>query len=209
MTQNEYEKKVKREEWLKSMERQAYHGSHSSSDYGSKHNMLERLKALMKQDKPGNCLYCNRKMPNENSYAEECREAIKELFWETKLPAKAKDRNNYDVEGKKIPIKTLQREDGYGGGLRETTVFTREKKVKKYKLITTERLRLVLFPKLEGTVCKSCSDEFTRKVARCLKQLRRHRYKEDDFADKIQKSVVQCHECYMKQFESMLEKRGY
>ena len=62
---------------------------------------------------------------------------------------------------------------------------------------------------MQGTICNKCSNDFIKKASRYFMHLQRRGFKEKHFVDKIQGALRNCHENYMKLYESMIAKRGY
>ncbi|MHA1219958.1 MAG: leucine-rich repeat domain-containing protein, partial [Candidatus Heimdallarchaeaceae archaeon] len=186
-------------------EREAYFGSSSTSRYGLTHKLRERMNALLKLEESGICLYCQGSLSNNTSYTKECSEVINQLVLETgkAIPGLAKDRHNYTTTSRSAMI-TNKRMDAYsrsGESLVTTTT-------KRYSNRGINRFSVNHFPKLQGSVCRNCNDEFIKKASNIFKRLQRRRFKKKHFADKILDAMINCHIDYMKLFESMVAKRG-
>jgi len=209
-----YKEKVKEEriereaiEKKKKIEREAFFGGSSiTSTYGGKQNLRDRLQALLKVNEEGTCLYCRDKIPDNGNCEELCASVINQLVKETnnKLPRSAKDRNNFRERTVTDQV-TNRRMDIYD----RPGYSTVQRTIKDYSNTSVGKFSLNHFPKLIGSVCKNCSDNFIRKTSKHFKRLQRRGYKPKHFSDKIQKSMEHCHEEYLKELVSMIGKRGF
>ncbi|MHA1121334.1 MAG: leucine-rich repeat domain-containing protein [Candidatus Heimdallarchaeota archaeon] len=202
----EERRKLEKERRISKLSLDGFFGSEIISNYGLEHNLLKRVRALMKLNELSSCLYCKDRLPDDAKFALECESAIKQLISDTgkTLPLRAKNRDSY-IEREYIETVTNRRMDIYDRPGYSTVV----RKVKEYFRMSIGYHKEDDFPKLQGYICNNCSNEFIRKAAKIFKRLQRRRYKETHFADKIQKSMRKTHENYMKLFESFIEKRGF
>lgn len=194
------------ERWVKRQEGAGHYGSDYTSDYSSKHNLRKRSEALLKLDEPGSCLYCTKNIPNDVNFAKECEKAVNRLMFDVKLPREAKDRK--DLSEREVTQYTDKGRYTLDGSWVDDYGFeTRTIKEPKIKLVRGFNQRH--FPKLQGIVCKECSDEFIKKASKYFNQLSSHNFKEKAFLQRIWRAMKKCHEDYMKLYESFLEKRKF
>ncbi|NHJ49941.1 MAG: leucine-rich repeat protein [Asgard group archaeon] len=176
------------------------------STYGVKQKLHSRMQALLSSAKEGSCSYCNNSVSKDRHYAVQCADAIDNMIEETvkSLPSMGKDRYSY-TDIKETYEVTNRRMDIYDRP--GTTWVTRVKRV--YGTTKIHYYNSEHFPKLQGIVCKNCNSSFIRKASRIFNRLKRRRLKDKHFSDTIQKQARNCHENYLKLYESMLEKRGF
>ncbi|NHJ87093.1 MAG: tetratricopeptide repeat protein [Asgard group archaeon] len=188
------------------VEREAYYGSYITSAYGAKVKLKERMNELLKINEDNNCLYCTKSLPKEGNYQQQCESMTNRLIKDLmlSLPAVGKDKDHY-TERKVTEYQTNRRMDIYDRP--GYTMVTRT--IKTYMSKKIGRFYIEHFPKLLGTLCKDCGDEFIKKVSMKFKRLKRRGLKTDLFVEKIQKPMKDCHEDYMKILEQMIAKRGY
>jgi len=206
-------KQEKRKQFYKDLDelkektkREGYFGSSFTSNYGSKHNLRKRLDALLKLDESGCCLYCTASLLDDENFVKECAEAISKLIEDTRktIPIMAKSKEPF-METSRTANISNRRMDAYGSsGSSDVTTVTKHYSKSSVGLFFNDH-----FPKLEGVVCKKCSDELIKKSTSLFKRLQRRRYKRKHFAHIIQKEMKSCHEDYMKLFGSFIEKRGF
>lgn len=206
-------KQEKRKQFYKDLDelkektkREGYFGSRFTSNYGSKHNLRKRLEALLKLNESGCCLYCTASLPDDENFVKECAKAISKLIEDTRktIPIMAKSKEPF-METRSTANISNRRMDAYGSS-GSSNVTTR---TKHYSETSVGPFFNDHFPKLEGVVCKKCSDELIKKSTSLFKRLQRRRYKRKHFAHIIQKEMKSCHEDYMKLYETFIEKRGY
>ena len=185
--------------------KEANEGSDRTTDYGLKHKLRERMEALLKLNKLGTCLYCSKKIPKDDNFAEECEKAINKLIKNIKLPRKAKDKGaSYKTEVEVKEMDVVVSFDGY----RTDRLVTRKRKAIGHHSGLVHNFTNDHFPKLQGVVCKECSDEFIQNASKYFKRLNSHNYKFTDFLHKIWKSMRKSHEDYLKLLDSFIKKRG-
>jgi Leucine-rich repeat (LRR) protein len=188
--------------------KEAFEGSDKTTDYGLKHKLRERMNALLKLNKPGVCLYCNNNIPEDVNFAEECENTINRFVKKLNLPRKAKDKTKPYRSKHKTAVQQWGVRVGLDGYI-TNVIETKMRNLHGHYKSLVNNFTKDHFPKLLGIVCKECSDEFIQKTTKFFKKLNSHKYKFTDFVQNIWKSMKQCHEDYMKLYESFIKKRGF
>jgi len=188
--------------------KEAFEGSVKTSDYGLKHNIRERMNALLKLNKPGVCLYCSNNIPEDVNFAEECENTINRFVKKLNLPRKAKDKTKPYKDKHKTAVQQWGVRVGLDGSMTDV-IETKMMSLSGHHKALVNNFTKDHFPKLQGIVCKECSDEFIQKTTKFFNKLNSHKYKFTDFVQNIWKSMKQCHEDYMKLYESYIKKRGF
>ena len=201
----EKEKQAKQELYYK----EAHYGSSRTSDYSSKHKLRERMESLLKLDKTGICLYCESKVASEENLTDTCNYLVRSLVRSVtySLPL--------GVENKNVPIYSEKRRlvtrfsKDLAGNLSKSERWE-TKKEKSYYRESVKLFRVAHFPGLQGVICEDCKKEFLEKSSKIFNPIIKRNLKKKKLSiPQLNEIMINCHEDYMKLFESFIEKRGF